>query len=175
MDTIHILMLIYAARSMCMLLYTYTWVLFKMNNIYNALFILSLLKTKRAIQKYICCYLYYIHVYKYVYHILDAADASDVYDTIDVSDPAMLGGRVTFTIMLKKTCSQSKWQYRLGNANQMFIEDTTITIVNKPGKVDNTYKLTLMNATSTYHKTNISFYCDSQVPVDTVTLNLIGK
>jgi len=139
------------------------------------LYFLSLLKTKRAIQKYIYMLFFILYNYKYVYHILDAADASDVYDTIDVSDPAILGGRVTFTIMLKRTCSQSKWQYRLGNANQVFIEDTTIIIVNKTGKVNNTYTLTLMNATSTYHKTNISFYCDSQVPVDTVTLNLIGK
>ena len=145
-----------------------------MDSIQNALFIYFVfVKNKKGnTEIYMLLLILYINT---CIIFLDAADASDVYDTIDVSDPASLGGRVTFTIMLKRTCSQSKWQYRLGNANQVFIEDTTIIIVNKTGKVNNTYTLTLMNATSTYHKTNISFYCDSQVPVDTVTLNLIGK
>ena len=58
-----------------------------------------------------------------------------------------------------------------------YSEDNAIIIENSTRKVKTTYTLTLMNATSTYHNTNISFYChsESQDPVDTVTLDLISK
>jgi len=106
----------------------------------------------------------------------DVADASDEYDKIDVSEPAILGGRVTFKITLKRTCPQNNWLYTFQSFNRVFYEDNTIIIgkVNNTGKDTSTYTLTLMNATSDYHKLKISFYCDSE-PVDTVTLDLIGK
>jgi len=110
--------------------------------------------------------------------LADVADASEGYDKIDVSKPAILGGRVTLTITLRKTCSMKHiWGYTFKNASQMFFADnaTIIEKVNNTGRVNTTYTLTLMKATSVYHKTNISFYCDSRVPVDTVTLDLIGK
>jgi len=114
------------------------------------------------------------------YYIIlaDVADASDEYAKIDVSEPAILGGRVSLTIMLKKTCSVAHyWQYTFQNANQVFSADnaTIIEKVNNTGRVNTTYQytLTLMNATSNYK--TISFYCDSEVPIDTVTLDLIGK
>jgi len=88
----------------------------------------------------------------------------------------MLGGQVTFTITLNRTCSQTDWHYKCGNANQLFYpEDNAIIIENTTGNVNTTYTLTLMKATSTYHKTNISFHCGSEDPVDTVRLDLIGK
>jgi len=112
-------------------------------------------------------------------HILNVLGASDVYGKIDVSKPAIFGGQVTFTITLNRTCSLNDWQYTFGHAKEIFYADnTTITMkVNTTGKVNNTYTLTLMNATSTYHNTNISFFChsESQDPVDTVTFHLIGK
>ena len=123
--------------------------------------------------------LLYIQVL-FIYIILaDVADASDGYDKIDVSEPAILGGQVTLTITLKKTCSVAyNWQYTFQNANQVFSADnaTIIEKVNYTERVNTTYRytLTLMNAKSDY-KTNISFYCDGEVPVDTVTLDLIGK
>ena len=95
-----------------------------------------------------------------------------------MSEPAILGGRVTLTITLKKTCSVAyNWQYTFRNEPQMFHADnaTLIEKVNYTERVNTTYRLTLMNAKSDY-KTNISFYCDSEeVPMDTVTLDLIGK
>ena len=117
--------------------------------------------TKIAIQRY------FVNIpYLYV------AGESDVYGRIDVSKPAILGGRVTFTLTLNRTCSQQYWQYPYRNTNQVFhYEENTIDI----GEFNNTFTLTLINAMSTYHKTNISFYCDSDVPLDTVRLDLIGK
>jgi len=109
--------------------------------------------------------------------LADVADASDGYDKIDVSEPAFLGGRVTLTITLRKTCLVAHyWQYAFQNANQVFSADnaTIIEKVNYTERVNTTYTLTLMNATSDY-KTNISFYCASEVPIDTVTLDLKGK
>ena len=111
--------------------------------------------------------------------LADVADASDGYDKIDVSETAILGGRVTLTITLKTTCSVAyNWRYTFQNAPQMFHADnaTIIEKVNYTEIVNTTYRytLTLMNAKSDY-KTNISFYCDSEVPVDTVTLDLKGK
>jgi len=119
-------------------------------------------------------------IYCSILHIVNVAGASDVYGKIDVSNPAILGGQVTFAITLNRTCSnytgKYNWQYTLQNIKQVFYpEDNVIIIENTTGKVNTTYTLTLMNATSTYHKTNISFYCDSGVLVDTVTLDLIGK
>jgi len=111
--------------------------------------------------------------------LADVADASDGYDKIDVSETAILGGRVTLTITLKTTCSVAQnWRYTLQNATpQVFFADnaTIIGKVNYTERINTTYTLTLMNATSVYHTSNISFFCDGEVPVDTVTLDLIGK
>ena len=116
-------------------------------------------------------FLHFCIIAIYVYHILDVADARDTYDKIRVSEPAILRGRVTFTITLKRTCLPNNWKYTFNNTEHLFYEDDSISI----GEVNNTYTLTLVNAAPTYKKTNILFYCNSQVPVDTVTLDLIGK
>jgi len=102
----------------------------------------------------------------------DVADASEAYEEVDVSAPAILGGQVTFTITMQKNCLQPlSWQYTFRNATKVFYNDgNTITI----RKDNSTYTLTLKNATSNYHKSNITFICD-QIPIDTVTLDLIGK
>ena len=91
---------------------------------------------------------------------------------IDVSAPAIVGGQVTFTITMQRNCSQyDNWYYTIYDTKQMFHDDNNLTIIRKD---KNTYRLTLNNATSTYHKSNISFVCD-QILIDTVTLDLISK
>jgi len=104
------------------------------------------------------------------------ANEKDAYGKIYFSAPAILGGQVTFTITMQRGCSQyDNWYYTLYYSNsytkQMFHDDNNTTIIRND---KNTYTLTLNNATSTYHKSNISFVCD-QIPIDTVTLDLIGK
>jgi len=102
----------------------------------------------------------------------DVADASEAYEKVDVSAPAILGGQVTFTITMQKNCSHPfSWQFTFRNATEVFYDDGNTIIIRKD---KNTYTLTLMNATSNYHKSNITFICD-QIPIDTVTLDLIGK
>jgi len=102
----------------------------------------------------------------------DVADASEAYEKVVVSAPAILGGQVTFTITMQKNCLHPlSWQYTFRNATKVFYNDgNTITI----RKDNSTYTLTLKNATSNYHKSNITFVCD-QIPIDTVTLDLICK
>ena len=106
-----------------------------------------------------------------MFAFLGVADASDAYGKIDVSVPAIFGGRVTFTITLQRTCPFYNWKYSFQNAWQMFYDDDESTVLDK---VNTTYMLTLKNATSTYHQSNISFLCDVYT-VDTVTLELISK
>jgi len=101
------------------------------------------------------------------------ANAKEAYGKIDVSAPAIVGGQVTFRITMMMNCSHTdNWHYTIGNiSKQLFHVDNSTTIIRKD---KNTYTLTLKNATSTYHKSNISFVC-GQIPIDTVTLDLRGK
>jgi len=104
--------------------------------------------------------------------VLGVANANEAYGKIDVSVPAIVGGPVTFTITMQGNCSQyDNWHYTIQNSKQFFHNDDNTTIIRKD---KNTYTLTLNNATSTYHKSNISFVC-YRIPKDTVTLDLIGK
>ena len=100
------------------------------------------------------------------------ANANEDYGKIVVSAPAIEGRPVTFTITMQRNCTQNdNWHYTIQNSTQLFHNDDNTTIIQKN---KNTYTLTLNNASSTYHKLNISFVCD-RIPIDTVTLNLIGK
>ena len=100
------------------------------------------------------------------------ANANEAYGKIVVSAPAIEGGPVTFTITMQRNCSQyDNWHYTAKNSTQLFHNDDNTTIIRKD---KNTYTLTLNNATSTYHKSNISFVC-YRIQKDTVTLDLIGK
>jgi len=100
------------------------------------------------------------------------ANANEAYEKIDISAPAIVGGQVTFTISMQRNCSQyDNWHYTINKTTQLFQDgNNTITIRNDK----NTYTLTLKNATSTYHKLNISFVCDKNT-TDTVSLDLRGE
>ena len=111
----------------------------------------------------------HVHVYSMV---SDVADASKTYGKIDVSAPAIVGGQVTFTITMQRGCSQfDNWHYTFQKTKQIFHDDGNTVVIRKN---ENTYTLTLKNATSAYHKLNITFQCH-QNPTDTATLELIGK
>jgi len=104
--------------------------------------------------------------------VSDVADTSKTYGKVDVSVPAIIGGQVTFTITMQRGCSHfDNWHYTFKNTKQIFHEDGNTVDIKKN---NNTYTLTLKNATSTYHKSNITFQCH-QNQTDTVTLELIGK
>jgi len=112
---------------------------------------------------------YIIIIYRIV---LGVAEASEAYGKIYVSAPTILGGQVTFTIKMQRNCSHTdNWQYSYSLAKQVFYNDGKTTIIRKD---NNTYTLTIKNATSNDHKSNIWFVCD-QIPIDNVTLDLIGK
>jgi len=100
------------------------------------------------------------------------ANANKADGKIDVSAPAIAGGQVTFTITMQRNCSgKDNWHYTVQNARQLFHDDNNTVIIRKD---TNTYTLTVKNATSTYHKSNISFVCD-KFTLDTVTLDFSGK
>ena len=110
-------------------------------------------------------------LFMYLFAYLGVAYAKEVYGKIDVSYPVLIGGQVTFKITLQRTCQQyGNWQLTFQGTRQMFYNGKETTIM----KVNTTYILTLKNATSTYHRSDILFLCDGKM-VDIVTLDLVGK
>ena len=98
------------------------------------------------------------------------SDTGIVFDSIDVTTPAILRRHITFTLNTERNCSTVHWRYTYNHSTHIFNAAKHVVMTS----IEGTHVLTLIHVSSAYNRSVVSFECDGQ-RVDHVTLNLLGK